>query len=188
VDLKETIKSCARCQLCRELTAGVDPLPGMYWMSGNPSPYNIMVVCESPNIDNMILEHYEVSLAQKTFIKILKEAGIQKYYITNIMKCHTEGTYKKHEIEACYKNFLLELDVVQPKVIITSGLLPLKTIINQSRVDKLKDWAYTSILSEPKPGMKIPLLPMYSGNYYYQNGQKVYKNAVSKLKDFLDAN
>lgn len=184
MDLKETIKSCSRCQLCRELTAGVDPLPGMFY-AGNG---DVMVVCESPNIDNMILEHYEVSLAQKTLIKMLKEAGLEKYYITNIIKCHSETAYKKHEIEACYKNFQLELDKVKPKRIITSGLLPLKTIINQSKVDKLKDWVYTFILAEPGLGMKIPLLPIYSGNYYYQNGQKVYKNAVSKLKGFLDAN
>jgi len=187
MDLKETIKSCSRCQLCRELTAGVDPLPGMYY--GPTQVANkVMIVCESPNIDNMILEHYNVSLAQKTLFNILDEAGIKKFYITNIIKCHTESTYKKHELEACYKLFQLELEQVKPKMIITSGLLPLKTILNQSKVEKLKGWAYLPILAEPKQGDKIPLLPMYSGNHYYQNGQKVYKNAVSKLKGFINAN
>jgi uracil-DNA glycosylase family 4 len=187
VDLRETIKTCKRCSLCRQLNSGVDPLPGMIYGIG-PAPVETMIVCESPNMDNMILEHYEVSLAQKTFIKILKEAGIQKYYITNIIKCYSDENYKKYELEACYKLFQQEINEIKPKRIITSGLLPLKTIINQSKVDKLKEWAYNSIVSEPIAGTRIPLLPMYSGNYYYQNGQKIYNNAVKKLKEFVNAN
>lgn len=186
MDLQTTIKSCKRCQLCRQLDSGVDPLPGITYGIG-PSNVDTMIVCESPTMENMILEHYDVTLAQKTFIKILKEAGVQKYYITNIIKCYSEENYKKHEIEACYKLFQEELNQIKPKRIITSGLLPLKTIINQSKVDKMKEWAYNTILAEPLVGMKIPLLPMYAGNYYYQNGQKIYKTAIQKLKGFIDA-
>lgn len=176
--LAQKIKACQMCSLCRELPMGLEPLPGVG--SGD-----IMVVCESPNIDNMILEDYDTSLAQKTLLKVLNDSGIKQYYMTNIMKCHSEGKYKKHEIAACYKWFIEEIKEKKPKAIITSGLLPLQTIINQSKVDKLKEWVYQPILAEPVSGIKIQLIPIYAGNYYYQNGAKVYNQAVKKLKEFI---
>jgi len=176
--LSQKIKQCQMCTLCRELPMGLEPLPGIG--SGD-----IMIVLESPNIDNMILEDYDTSLAQKTLFKVLKDSGINSYYITHIMKCHSENKYKKHEIKACYRWFTEEVKEKKPKAIITSGLLPLKTILNQSKVDKLKEWVYQPILAEPVPGTKVKLLPIYAGNYYYQNGAKVYNTAVKKLKEFI---
>lgn len=177
--LTEQINQCTKCSLCKTLPEGVMPLAGQGKIGA------AFLIVESPTIDNMVLEDYSVTLAQKMLEKFLHDSGIKNFYITNAIKCYSDKTYKKKEIVACSSWVTKELEEVKPRCIITFGALALQAIGTK---EKLKDIAYQSATynqTGPNP-FSIPIFFNYSPNFLLQNSNKKYIEAVTKTRTFLE--
>jgi uracil-DNA glycosylase family 4 len=177
--LSNDINQCNKCPLCKTLPEGVVPLAGQGKIGA------AFLLVEHPTIDNMVLEDYSVTLAQKMLDKFLNDAGIKNFYITSAVKCYSEKTYKKKEVVACSSWIAKELEEVKPRCIITFGSLPLQSI---GTTKKLKEIVYESMTynqTGPNP-FSIPLFVNYSPNYLLQNSTKKYNEAVSKTRKFLE--
>ena len=126
VSLRHDVLSCTACALSESCT---NKVPG-----AGPTEATVMLVGESPG------EHEDregvpfIGPGGELLTKALEAAGWNRedLYITNIVKCHTEENRKPttSEIAACFQHIKKEIDVVQPRIIITLGSMAANTLIH----------------------------------------------------------
>jgi len=115
--LKENILHCQKCPLSRERKKAV---PG----EGNLEA-ELLFVGEAPGHDEDVQGQPFVGRAGQLLTKIINAMGYQRQevYITNVIKCRppqNRTPYKK-EIEQCSPYLLEQIEMIQPKVIVTLG-------------------------------------------------------------------
>ena len=124
--LREKALKCSRCQL-REGCNGV--------VMGEGNIKNkIMLIGEGPGANEDRLGRPFVGRAGKLMDKILKAVNLEReeLYITNVIKCRPPGNRVPHqnEFEACVSILRAEIELIQPKVIVTLGSTATKYLIN----------------------------------------------------------
>lgn len=116
-ELKREALKCSRCQLR-------DGAKGVVMGEGN-TDNKIMLVGEGPGANEDRLGRPFVGRAGKLMDKILKSVGLKReeLYITNVIKCRPPNNRVPHknEFEACVSILKAEIELIDPKVIVTLG-------------------------------------------------------------------
>jgi len=129
-NLEQEIMSCNACKRLREVT----PIPYPHVMYCKPEDVRLMIIGRNPGI-----EHDYTDITEEEFKKIYHErwwdCKIRKYVrkrlgddfvhnhvlFTNVIKCSSPNndTVRMPEKHRCYPYLQRQIDLIQPKVIIT---------------------------------------------------------------------
>lgn len=124
--LKEEALKCHRCQL-REGANGVV-------MGEGNIDNKIMLIGEGPGANEDRLGRPFVGRAGKLMDKILDAVNLKRedLYITNVIKCRPPGNRvpNQNEFEACVSILRAEIELIEPKVIVTLGSTATKYLID----------------------------------------------------------
>ncbi|MDC1143125.1 uracil-DNA glycosylase [Planctomycetota bacterium] len=134
--LAEEVRVCDRCELCETRTQTV-------FGSGNPrSP--LMIIGEAPGGDEDAKGLPFVGRSGKLLGDIIEKGMKYKredVYIVNVLKCrppHNRNP-KPAEIELCREYLERQIEIINPKVIITVGLFPAQWMTGQKQpIGKLR--------------------------------------------------
>jgi len=123
--LYKRFESCKRCEL--------GEIRNNFVFGNGSTESEIMFIGEGPGADEDKLGEPFVGRAGKLLTKMINTIGIdrQDVYITNIVKCrppqNRNPTIK--EISCCLPILKKQIDIVNPKLIITLGNVPSKTLV-----------------------------------------------------------
>ncbi len=125
--LKSEALQCERCHLrktCKQIVMGEGSLNN-----------KIMFIGEGPGADEDRLGRPFVGRAGKLLDKIFSALNIKRdeVYITNIVKCRPPNNRVPtiSEAEACMPILKSEIEIIDPKVIVTLGSTALKYLVDQ---------------------------------------------------------
>lgn len=118
--LEERVLGCRKCPLAKTRTQAV---PG----EGNAAAA-LMFVGEGPGHDEDVQGRPFVGRAGQLLTKIINAMGFQRkdVYITNIVKCRPPNNRNPNnqEIELCQDYLFEQIEMIQPRVIVTLGNVP----------------------------------------------------------------
>lgn len=158
--LHNEIRKCDLCGLCKNNPEDTTPVPGF-----GPHNAKIMLIGECPGLteiyDNEPFVGRSGKLLRKTLIDFNVNPG--ECYITNVAKCTSRKGNKnvplsKGDQKFCSELWLKrEIELVQPKIIMTLGMVPLSAIINLYKDQDLIDYASHSSKISDIVGMSAVL-------------------------------
>lgn len=150
--LHNEIRKCDLCGLCKNNPEDTTPVPGF-----GPSDAKIMLIGECPGLTEIYDNEPFVGRSGKLLRKTLADFNLkpEKCYITNVAKCVSRKGNKNVPLSKVDQKFCSELwlkreiELVQPKVIMTLGMVPLSSILSLYKGQNLIDYAtHTSKLSD----------------------------------------
>lgn len=131
--VEEYAGACELCRLCRERTTVVT--------GSGPDDADVLVVAEAPGYHD---DRTGVLLAGPVgglFDDVLRDAGLarEEIFLTSVVKCRppTGRTPFPDEVESCEGWLFREIQLVQPKVVVTLGALALRLVTG--RQEQLRD-------------------------------------------------
>jgi uracil-DNA glycosylase family 4 len=124
--IRDDIGDCTRCKLHtlgrQQVVFGV----------GNPNA-RLMFVGEAPGADEDIQGEPFVGRAGQLLTKIIEAIDMKRedVYIANVIKCRPPGNRNPEpdEIERCEPFLFRQIDMIQPKVIVTLGKFAAQTLL-----------------------------------------------------------
>jgi uracil-DNA glycosylase family 4 len=153
VELETMVSACTRCGLCKERnrTAFAD---------GNTGA-DLMFIGEGPGADEDREGIPFVGAAGQLLTKIIGAMKIRRedVYIANIVKCRPPRNRNPEpdEAAACLPYLERQIELVAPKVIVTLGAVPLRFLLDQKGIRRLRgNWL------EYKG---IPVMPTFHPSY-----------------------
>jgi len=153
VELETMVSACTRCGLCegRNRTAFAD---------GNAGA-DLMFIGEGPGADEDREGIPFVGAAGQLLTKIIGAMKIRRedVYIANIVKCRPPRNRNPEpdEAAACLPYLERQIELVAPKVIVTLGAVPLRFLLDQKGIRRLRgNWL------EYKG---IPVMPTFHPSY-----------------------
>lgn len=114
--LRETIRTCQKCPLFKNmLTSPVPP----EWVG---YPKVAFVIDNMLTTENDLMQEVITGVNRIRFIQLIKSAGIEDYYLTNLVKC-ISGTYRysANTIKVCSEWIGYEFGLLKPKVVVACG-------------------------------------------------------------------
>lgn len=151
----------------------------------------LMFIGEGPGEEEDKTGRPFVGRAGQLLTKILESVNInrEEVYITNIVKCRPpkNRTPTKNEAKACFHFLIAQIEIINPKIIVTLGGPALNTLLNANYSitkmrGKLIDW---------KGGIKI--FPMFHPSFLLRNQSKAPGSPkyltwedVKRLKEMYD--
>jgi uracil-DNA glycosylase family 4 len=145
-ELNRTVRACVLCPLSKNRKNAV---PGQ----GSPQA-DILLLGEAPGESEDRVGRPFVGRAGTVLDRAIRLAGLRRsdLYITNVVKCRPPGNRvpKEEEMKSCSRYLKEELGIIQPKVIVTLGRVPL------SRFKKLQ-----KIQPEPFHYKNFIVVPSY---------------------------
>ena len=172
-ELKEEALKCSRCQL-REGCNGV------VMGEGNINS-KIMLIGEGPGANEDRLG--------KLMDKILASVNLKRedLYITNVIKCRPPGNRvpRQNEFEACVSILMAEIELIEPKVIVTLGSTATKYLIDPEE-------SITNVRGKWFQRGDIFILPTFHPAYLLRNEKmkkyswydfKLIKKAADRIKE-----
>ncbi|SCG84503.1 DNA polymerase bacteriophage-type [Proteiniborus sp. DW1] len=160
----------------------------------------IMMVGEAPGAREVEQKKPFVGSAGKylnEFLSIL-ELEREKLYITNTVKFRptkegkrlgtkTNRTPTKSEIEEFKEYLFEEIDIIEPKIIVTLGNIPLKTVLNDDSMT-IGQIHGKPILSKIKE-REYTIFPLYhpAAVIYKRDLKEIYLNDLNELKELLES-
>lgn len=131
--LYAAIKVCPDCDLCKTRTHAV---PG----EGSPTA-EIMFVGEGPGFNEDQQGRPFVGAAGKFLDELIVSIGQQRssVYITNVLKCRPPNNRDPlpNEVEACRKYLLRQIELINPKLIVTLGRFSLAWFFPRDSIGKV---------------------------------------------------
>ena len=126
--LEEPLRNCQECRLHKGRT-------NLVYSDGTPDA-DLMFIGEGPGADEDREGVPFVGRAGRLLTDmIVKGMGIprERVYIGNIVKCRPPENRNPEadEMAACLPNLLKQIEIVQPKVIVTLGAIPAKGLLKQ---------------------------------------------------------
>jgi DNA polymerase len=132
-DLVARISSCPDCDLCKTRTRAV---PGE-----GPERVEIMLVGEGPGFHEDQQGRPFVGPAGRFLEELLASVGLKRtdVYITNVVKCRPPENRDPlpTEVEACRKYLHRQIEVLQPKLIVTLGRYSLAWFFPKDTISKV---------------------------------------------------
>ena len=127
-------KSCLKCELGKTRNNLV--------FGNGFSESSIMFIGEGPGADEDETGMPFVGRAGKLLTKMINSIGLdrQDVYITNIVKCRPPQNRNPSDIEisSCFPILKKQIEIINPKLIVTLGNFPAKTLIpNASGITKI---------------------------------------------------
>lgn len=159
LDLHTATRNCRKCNLSEV----VPELPK--WNVTDP---DVMFVVESPNIFPEAVE---------LFLKSLKVAGFDsgKVCLTYVNRCPAKKKFSEQEIANCLPYLHSEIQLLNPRLIVPLGLLPLVALVGTEV--KVKDYRGNIFWLG-----HWPLLPTYSPIYALKSGKQQVDQFVNDIK------
>jgi len=131
--LYRSVANCTDCGLCRTRTQAV---PGE-----GPPDADVMFVGEGPGFHEDQQARPFVGPAGKLLEELLGSAGLRRsdVYITNVVKCRPPNNRDPlpAEIEACRKYLSLQIQTIDPKLIVTLGRYSLAWFFPRDSISKV---------------------------------------------------
>lgn len=131
--LYAAINACQECDLCQTRTHAV---PGT-----GPATAEIMFVGEGPGFHEDQQAQPFVGAAGKFLDELLASIGLQRtdVYITNVLKCRPPGNRDPlpNEVDACRKYLLRQIELIDPKLIVTLGRFSLSWFFPRDAISKV---------------------------------------------------
>ncbi len=128
-ELHDVIRTCTLCALSATRTHAV---PGE-----GPLTAEVMCIGEAPGMNEDKQGRPFVGAAGQFLGELLGAAGLtrEQVYICNVLKCRPPGNRDPlpNEIDACAEYLDLQIDLVDPLVIVTPGALPV-TFSRKARI------------------------------------------------------
>lgn len=132
-ELYAAIKVCPDCDLCKARTHAV---PG----EGSPTA-EIMFVGEGPGFNEDQQGRPFVGAAGKFLDELLVSIGHERpsVYITNVLKCRPPNNRDPlpNEVEACRKYLLRQIELINPRLIVTLGRFSLAWFFPKDSIGKV---------------------------------------------------
>jgi uracil-DNA glycosylase family 4 len=127
------INSCRACGLCETRTHAV---PG----EGPPNA-DIMFIGEGPGFHEDQQARPFVGAAGKFLEEMLASIGLRRseVYITNVLKCRPPGNRDPlpDEVDACRAYLLRQIELIDPKLIVTLGRFSLSWFFPRDSISKV---------------------------------------------------
>lgn len=189
------LKTCNKCSwMCTTRTQVVTGI--------GPTDAQLMLIGEAPGENEDLLGEPFMGRAGDLLNKILKETGIDrnKIYITNTVKCRpTEKKGKRlanraptqEEIDNCKSWLWKEIKLIKPRLIVTLGKVPTRTLLSLPLQFKMGD--YVGKVCEPTWNIEgeIPtIIPCFHPSYLLQHGRRYLddtKQHFKQIKKEIDA-
>lgn len=160
---------------------------------------DILLVGEAPGSEEVKLLRPFVGTAGKNLNEFLFLLGVERHniYITNAIKFRLSKLNSetgriinrpalKEEIKLNRKYFIKEVTIIKPKVIVTLGNVPLKSVTDNSfiNIGQVHGEMNRIIIEENEYG----LFPLYhpASIIYNRRLKEVYNSDIKKLKDLLN--
>ena len=132
-ELYEVIRSCTMCALAETRTNAV---PGE-----GPLSAEVMCIGEAPGMNEDKQGRPFVGAAGKFLDELLAAGGLERdeVYICNVLKCRPPGNRDPMpgEIEACAEYLDLQIDMVDPLVIVTLGRFSMSRWFPQQAISRI---------------------------------------------------
>jgi DNA polymerase len=120
------IRKCRKCRLSRERTRAV---PGEGSLTAD-----LMFIGEGPGRDEDLQGKPFVGEAGKLLTRIIKAMHFKReeVYITNVVKCRPPKNRNPEldEMDQCRDYLIRQIEMIQPKIIVTLGNVPTKYLLN----------------------------------------------------------
>ena len=137
--LRDTCKDCVMCELGREMKAArgerIDP-----HVFGTMNFSKFMVIGQNPGFNECKQDEPFVGPAGKNFNEEIEKHGLTRedFYITNIVKCHTDDNKKPSDIciKRCSFFLHIEITIMMPLFVVTLGAPSFKFLCPNSIYDK----------------------------------------------------
>ena len=168
LSLEETILNCQKCPLSQTRTHAV---PGEGDLNAD-----LMFVGEGPGRDEDLQGRPFVGRAGQLLTKIIRAMTFQReeVYITNIVKCRPPGNRNPqgNEIASCKDYLLAQIELINPKVIVSLGKVAADFFIRSSL-------GMTALRGDFYDFDNIKVMPTFHPSYLIRNeGNKNLKKMV----------
>lgn len=134
--LENVAAEVSTCKLCPLHRARTRAVPG----EGSPSA-NIMFIGEGPGFREDQSGRPFVGPAGNLLSELLSEIGLNRedVYITNVVKCRPPGNRdpEPHEIQACSGYLERQIEMINPKVIVTLGRFSMARWFPSARISRI---------------------------------------------------
>ena len=168
LSLEETVLNCQKCPLSQTRTHAV---PGEGDLNAD-----LMFVGEGPGRDEDLQGRPFVGRAGQLLTKIIRAMTFQReeVYITNIVKCRPPGNRNPqgNEIASCKDYLLAQIELINPKVIVSLGKVAADFFIRSSL-------GMTALRGDFYDFDNIKVMPTFHPSYLIRNeGNKNLKKMV----------
>jgi len=185
LNLKNACYNCVECGLGMKKVAGRDP----HVFATGKVPANIMFCGEAPGSNEVIEKKPLVGRSGKFYEnKILKVAGIERkdVFTTNVVNCRPDDKNRNpspYEINTCRKHLDAQILLVNPKLLIPMGNIPLYSVMETKGITKMRGRLHWS--RKWSDGRKIPVFPIFHPSYCLRgSGHKEMKEDAHKIGVF----
>jgi len=179
------VRGCQKCRLCQSRTHTV-------FGEGNPDA-DLVFVGEGPGQEEDRTGRPFVGRAGELLTKMIRAMGLTRpdVYICNMVKCRTPQNRPPtpDEVDACWDYLIRQLQILQPKVIVTLGNPATQGLLNtRTGITKLRGtWQKLPNIGEGLWG--IPVMPTFHPAYLLRqysldNRRKVW-NDLQQVMAFL---
>ncbi len=132
--LRAAAMKCFRCGLCETRT-------NVVFGDGNPQA-ELMFIGEGPGESEDLQGLPFVGRAGELLTRMIAAMGFDRHkdvYIANIVKCRPPGNRnpEENEAEACLPWLERQIELVQPKVLVLLGAVPLLYLLNKRGITRL---------------------------------------------------
>ena len=176
--LQQRIAACDKCSLCQSRTQTVFGV-------GNPQA-DLMIIGEAPGAEEDKQGEPFVGAAGKLLDNMLKAIGLnrQKVFIANILKCRPPSNRNpsNEEAMACEAYLLRQIDLIQPKMILSVGGVSAKNLLKtEEAVGRLRQQKQQMVKR------KLPVLVTYHPAYLLRKPSEKAKSweDLKKLKQMM---
>jgi len=131
--IADAVSTCKKCELCHSREKGV---PG----EGPPNA-EIMFIGEGPGFHENMQGRPFVGAAGDLLVELLDGIGItrEQVFITNVVKCRPPGNRDPYpeELASCNPYLDRQLQIINPKVIVTLGRFSMARFIEQTKISEI---------------------------------------------------
>jgi len=180
--LDEVARQVASCQRCPLYKNATNPVPG----EGNPEA-EIMFIGEGPGFNEDRQGRPFVGQAGKLLDELLSTIKIERkdVFIGNVVKHRPPENREPlpEEIEACREFLDRQIEIIQPKIIVTLGRFSMAKFIPEVKISQVHGMARFVEFG----GRKIIIIPMYHPAAALRRGEVMenLKNDFLKIPLFL---
>jgi uracil-DNA glycosylase family 4 len=132
-EIAEKVTGCKNCDLYHSREKGV---PGE-----GPSDADIMLIGEGPGFHENMQGRPFVGAAGDLLVELLGSIGMKReqVFITNVVKCRPPGNRdpSPEELKACSPYLDQQLQVINPKVIVTLGRFSMARFIPHAKISEI---------------------------------------------------
>jgi uracil-DNA glycosylase len=157
-DLRDFIGDCTRCRLGSSRT-------NLVFGVGNPNA-DLMFVGEAPGRDEDMKGEPFVGRAGQLLTDIIKAMKLTRddVYIANVIKCRPPENRNPEpdELESCRPFIRRQIEMIQPKVIVTLGRFALQSLTEKS-------YSISAVRGEWLEANGVRVMPTYHPAYLLRN-------------------